>query len=180
MSRVRSVSARGGDGSSPRGNQTDRAFAPQMALYHEGAIEMAGIALKRGEHADVRRLARTIIRVQRAEIAALRPIDAALTQAGIPEGELGVQSSELDMGGDLHDLEEADPFDRTFIEMMVPHHESAVRMAAVELRNERDPRLRRLADGIVAAQRREIDEMKRWFTDWYGERPRAAGGDHLE
>lgn len=51
--------------------------------------------------------------------------------------------------------------DRDFAAMMVPHHQGAVDMALVELRFGHDPRLRRLAEGIIVEQRQEIEVMQR-------------------
>lgn len=52
--------------------------------------------------------------------------------------------------------------DEDFVRMMMPHHQGAIDMAEVELRYGKDPALRKLAEGIVAAQEREIAEMKGW------------------
>ena len=52
--------------------------------------------------------------------------------------------------------------DRDFVAMMLPHHQGAVDMARFELAHGRDPAMLRLARGIVAAQNKEIAEMKAW------------------
>lgn len=53
--------------------------------------------------------------------------------------------------------------DRDFVLNMLPHHQGAVDMAQTELRYGHDPALRRLATGIIAAQRHEIAEMNAWL-----------------
>jgi hypothetical protein len=50
--------------------------------------------------------------------------------------------------------------DRDFAAMMIPHHQGAIDMAAIELRYGRDPVLRRLAQGIVVEQQQEIVVMR--------------------
>ena len=52
--------------------------------------------------------------------------------------------------------------DEDFVLMMMPHHRGAIDMAKVELRYGHDPALRKMAEDIVAAQEREIAEMKAW------------------
>lgn len=52
--------------------------------------------------------------------------------------------------------------DQTFAAMMMPHHQGAMDMAQVELQYGKDPALRRLATGIISAQRKEIALMQRW------------------
>lgn len=53
--------------------------------------------------------------------------------------------------------------DVSFMKSMIPHHSIAInnaRKASIS-----DPRVRRLADGIIASQVREIEEMKRLIDD---------------
>jgi uncharacterized protein (DUF305 family) len=52
--------------------------------------------------------------------------------------------------------------DRDFVAGMLPHHQGAVDMARIELRDGHDPELRKLAEGIIAAQEKEIAFMQAW------------------
>jgi uncharacterized protein (DUF305 family) len=61
------------------------------------------------------------------------------------------------------------PFDRAFIDGMVPHHEGAIEMAkAAKDAGLAEPELIEIADAIVDTQQREIDEMKDWRAEWFG------------
>jgi uncharacterized protein (DUF305 family) len=60
--------------------------------------------------------------------------------------------------------------DDDFVSHMIPHHQGAVDMAEVELRYGKDPQLKKLAERIVASQRKEIQFMKSWQAKHGGKR----------
>ena len=145
---------------SAAGNGTDRAFVAEMIPHHEGAVEMAEIAQERGQSPFVKQLAEDIIRTQKQEITELRSEDDQLADAGDEKGKLGGGHSTMGMGEDAASLKTAEPFDRAFLEMMLPHHSSAVAMAKTELARGEDPELKALAQKIIDAQEREIRAMR--------------------
>jgi uncharacterized protein (DUF305 family) len=62
---------------------------------------------------------------------------------------------------DPEELAARRPFDRAFIDAMIPHHESAIEMAGVALDESENAEIRRIAGAIVQAQESEIAEMQR-------------------
>lgn len=53
--------------------------------------------------------------------------------------------------------------DRDFLAQMIPHHEGAIDMSKVLLKDGLRPEVRRLAQEIIAHQQGEIEMMKRWL-----------------
>ena len=160
--------------SSAGGNGVDRAFVADMIPHHESAIEMAKIAQKRGKSEFVKNLADDIIRTQSAEITTLRSEDEQLASDGVEKGDLGMgDMKSMDM--DMSMLETADPFDEEFMRMMIDHHQDAVDMANVELEKGGDPELKALAQDVIDAQTREIDEMREQLGEGGGS---STGEDH--
>lgn len=147
-------------GSAAAGNGTDRAFVAEMIPHHEGAVEMATIAQERGESPFVKQLAENIVSSQTKEIGELRSEDKELADAGVKPGKLGDGHTSMGMSEDTASLKTAEPFDRAFLKMMLPHHTSAVAMAKIELADGEDPELKALAQEIIDAQEREITEMR--------------------
>lgn len=59
-------------------------------------------------------------------------------------------------------------YEDRFIDMMIPHHEGAIMMAQNALKNANRPEIKEMAQAIIAAQEREIGQLKKWRKDWYG------------
>ena len=73
----------------------------------------------------------------------------------------------MGMTMDPEELAERDPFDKAFIDNMIPHHESAIDMANAALKDSENPEIRQIARAIVDAQEREIELMRGWRNEWY-------------
>lgn len=58
--------------------------------------------------------------------------------------------------------------DKPFIEMMIPHHQSANEMAQMALSRAKSPEVKKLAQSIIEEQTREIEQMRTWYKQWYG------------
>ncbi len=61
-----------------------------------------------------------------------------------------------------------DAFDRAFLSEMIVHHKGAVEMAELALKNAKHQEIIDLAKAIIAAQEKEIADMKNWEQKWYG------------
>ncbi|MTD43672.1 DUF305 domain-containing protein [Conexibacter sp. W3-3-2] len=160
---------------SATGNGVDLAFVQEMVPHHNSAVAMATTAQKRSDREEIKGLAADIIKSQSTEIAQMEAISKRLTADGVKVGELGVPEHMMGMSGDETALETASPFDREFIDMMVPHHQGAIVMARVALEKGESDEVKALAQDIIDAQSREIGEMNTWRAEWYGAASPAGG-----
>ena len=159
----------------------DQQFIDMMVPHHESAIAMAEIAQQRAEQPELRTLADEVVAAQSGEIEQLTEwrtewfgspdtpaMDEMPTLPGMsmPPGH-SMGSGTMDMSADVDALREAEPFDREFIDAMIRHHEQAVEAAEIALTESERDEVRALAEEIIAAQTREIEQLRDWRESWY-------------
>lgn len=152
------------------GKYSDERFIDAMAPHHEGAVEMAEVATKNAEHEEIKRLSEDIVSAQEAEITQLKSIK----QEEFGTSEIPMDMSMQEMKGmgmmtDPQELADKKPFDKAFIDNMIPHHKSAIEMAEVASGKTKNPEIKNLANNIVESQKREISQMTHWREEWYPE-----------
>lgn len=59
-----------------------------------------------------------------------------------------------------------DQFDELFINQMIEHHQGAIAMAELVDTEAKHEELRRIAQDIITAQTKEINDMKTWAQTW--------------
>lgn len=151
---------------SPGTAEYDQTFIDAMAPHHQAAIDMAKIAQDKAEHAELKGLATAIATDQEGEIAQMKAWRKAWYGSDtIPAGAGGHQMGGMDV--DLRQLEAARPFDRAFIDAMIPHHQSALEMAREAGTKAKHQEIKDLAARIATAQQREIEQMRAWRAQWY-------------
>lgn len=91
---------------------------------------------------------------------------AGIPKAGAPvtEAAKAYEAAAQKMHKDMSS-EYTNDVDVDFVRGMIPHHQGAIDQAEILLKYSTNPRLRRLAGGIIASQRREIRFMERWLKE---------------
>ena len=150
------------------GKYSDRRFIDAMVPQHQGAIAMAEVALKNAQHEEIIQLSRKIISSQQAEIEELKSIkQEEFGTSNVPMELNQEQMRSMGMMMDPQQLANKEPFDKAFIDAMIPHHRSATEMAEVASEKSENARIKELAGDVINAQKREIEQMKQWRKEWY-------------
>lgn len=172
------------------GTAFDELFINMMVPHHEGAVEMAKIALERAEHPEIKEMANAIISSQQDEITMMKswkqewfgssdtpPMSEMPSVQEMPG--MGGSGHTMDMQADVDQLKNApEPFDLAFIDVMIPHHQSAIDAAQLALNQAVQPEIVAMAQTIIEAQQNEIDQMNAWREAWYPDAVPAAPSSH--
>ena len=144
----------------------DLQFIDTMSHHHEGAVEMAQMALKNSSSEELKKFAQKIIDDQKKEISQLKDWREKWYAGKPPAKNMempGMSDSMKMMSGDgMKKMEAATgkDFDLHFRDMMTPHHAGAVTMAKEALQKAEHAEIKTLANNIIKAQEEEIQKMK--------------------
>ena len=155
--------------SSDQFNDADVMFVETMILHHQQAVAMSDIMLsKSGLNSEVRTLAIQIKDAQQPEIDRMRGWLADWGQPTMNPSGGGMDG--MDHGGgdgmasaeEMQNLEAADAEtgQRLYLQMMIKHHQGAVRMAQDEIASGKNPAAVDLARTIEETQQEEITQMQ--------------------
>lgn len=153
------------------GEDYDRMFLANMITHHQGAVDMANLALSNAKHQEVKDLATAIVNAQTKEIGDMSSWQKSW---GYPasSGEMMMDHSSMGMmdtnAGMMNDLngKTGDEFDKAFLTQMIMHHQSAIDMASTGATNAYHQEVKDLTKGIITAQTKEILQMRQWQKDW--------------
>jgi uncharacterized protein (DUF305 family) len=150
----------------------DLQFIDTMTHHHQGAIEMAEMALKKSQNPELKTFAQKIIDDQKKEISQMKdwrekwyagkPAAMNMEMPGMGD------SMKMMMGEGMKKMEamSGKDFDVHFLDMMTPHHAGAVTMAQEALQRAEHPEIKTLANQIIREQEKEIKQMADWKSKW--------------
>ena len=153
------------------GEAYDRNFIANMIAHHQGAVEMAKLAQKNAKHQELKDMADGIVSAQEKEVTNMI---AWQKEWGYPStsGDDMMDHSAMGIMDDMSDMmselegKMGDEFDKAFTAQMIMHHRSAINMAAPGEQNAKHQEVKELTKAIVAAQAKEVRQMKQWQEDW--------------
>ncbi len=154
-----------------KGEEYDRMFLANMIAHHQGAVDMAKLAITNAKHQEIKTLATAIISAQTSEITNMTAwqktwgYPASSGEMMIDHSSMGMMDNNAGMMNDLNG-KTGEAFDRAFLSQMIMHHQSAINMAAPGKTNAQHQEVKDLTVAIVIAQTKEIQQMKQWQKEW--------------
>ncbi len=145
---------------------TDLDFVNGMIPHHQGAVDMAKVELKFGKDPKIMEFAKWIVFGQGEEIGLMTTWAAGRNNAAAPKKETEEVGAYKVAMATMHCdmmIDYTGDADLDFVRGMIPHHQGAVAMAAIELRSGSNQEIHKLASNIFNSQQQEIAMMKEWL-----------------
>ena len=140
----------------------DLQFLDTMTKHHASAVEMASMAKGNIQQAGLKKLVTAIPSDQQKEIDQMKAWREQW-YPGAPSAEnMTMPGMSSSMNMDMSHMQSMKPgpdYDLMFIDMMTPHHQSAITMAQDALVKAAHPEIKTLAQQIIDAQTKEIAQM---------------------
>ncbi len=147
----------------------DLQFIDTMIEHHQSAIDMAKMVEMKGQHPELKTLARAIVTAQQKEISQMKSWRGQWYAGKSPAMNMEMPGMMDAMKGmDMSKMKalSGNAFDLMFIDMMTQHHQGAITMAKDALTKAEHPEIKKLAQQIIDAQEKEITQMKGWKATW--------------
>ncbi|MFT4953655.1 MAG: hypothetical protein ACI8U3_000017 [Brevundimonas sp.] len=150
------------------GANAGESWARKMIPHHQGALDMSQIVLRDTRDADIRRMAQKTIDMQTGDIAELRrwleTNVGAADGAAAPDGggEPPFAPAEAKMIDAMMAATGANT-DQMWASKMIAHHQGALDMSQVVLRESQDAGIRRMAQKTIEMQTADIGELRAWL-----------------
>lgn len=150
----------------------DLQFIDTMTHHHQGALDMAKMALGKTNNDELKKFAQKIIDDQTREIGQLKewrdkwysgkPMAMNMEMPGM------MDSMKMMSGDEMKHLQGATgkDFDVDFLDMMTPHHAGAIKMAKEAITKSEHPEIKTMSNQIIMAQEAEIKQMADWKAKW--------------
>ena len=84
--------------------------------------------------------------------------------SSMPAGKMDMKAMMKDMNDKMSSMPMTGRQDVDFAMMMRIHHQGAIDMAEVEIRSGKEPKMKKMAKEIVAAQKKEIAEIDKFLA----------------
>jgi len=150
------------------GADAGETWARKMIPHHQGALDMSQIVLRDSRDADIRRMAQKTVEMQTRDIAELRRwLETRVAAAGGAAapgggGEEPFAPAEAKMKEAMMAATGTNT-DWMWVSKMIAHHQGALDVSQVVLRESQDAAIRRMAQKTIEMQTADIGELRAWL-----------------
>ena len=150
----------------------DRDYMLMMIPHHDAGIAMSSAEDGFGEHTTLKNMAVVDISDQQKDNRDMReylkhPSSEDKASSSAQTADTAMMDAMHKMNQSMNGMKLTGNQDHDFIMMMIPHHEAAITMSQVEMKYGADPRVKKVAEGVIKGQSKDVKDMTDWHKDWF-------------
>ena len=139
----------------------DLTFIDEMTEHHKEGVMMAEMALKKGYHAELRKLALKMLKAQKEEIMKMQK----WRKLYFPHAK-AFDSHAVGMRMEKLESMSGNTFDLAFLDSMISHHPGAIFLGYEAQGRAVHHNIKSLGKIIAASQLKELNLMRHWRNVW--------------
>lgn len=159
----------------PKDESFDLRFIDVMTSHHEKTLRVMQEALQKSNRPEIKQFAQSLMDEQAREIAQMQVWRVTwYPTAGdthvmydAKRGQTVPMPAATTTNEALGNADEQ--FDLRLINALTPHFEGGIEMAKQVLQNSDRPEMKQLAQAIIDSQQQELDRLRQWKQQWYGQ-----------
>ena len=150
-------------------------FLKSMPDHHNLAVEMSRICLTKGVRTELSTVCQQVINAQQREITMLQNWARSWYELQVTPQ---LHKEDREMLARLRAMATAD-FEKEYMKMMIRHHWMAISMAGgcIERAHDLHREMEGMCEAIVEDQVEEIQKLREWLCNWYGNCNFRSDGD---
>ncbi|NEQ26316.1 MAG: DUF305 domain-containing protein [Microcoleus sp. SIO2G3] len=159
----------------PKDGSFDLRFIDAMIPHHQTTVRLVQEALQKSTRPEIQQFSQTLAAAQEREIAQMQAwrtnwYPSAGDEPMMYDAQTGQTVPMPEAMTAKEELGNADEqFDLRLIEALIPHLEGGIKMAQQAAQNSDRPEMKQLAQEAIDSQQQEIDRLKQWKQQWYGQ-----------
>lgn len=143
-------------------------FATMMINHHQSAIAMSKLEIEKGKDDKMISIAKNILKDQQTEISEMNTIMNNFKTTVVKDTSKIDKKMQEYMGSmmdEMMNMNLSGQIDKDFASLMIPHHESAIKMAKEELALGKQKELKALAQKMIKKQSSELEQFKSYLNN---------------
>jgi uncharacterized protein (DUF305 family) len=140
----------------------DYDFASMMKVHHQGAIDMANTEIQGGNNDLIKQMAQGMVDDQQKEIEVFDKLLNGAKPTG--NSRYGLNAMKSMNHSDMM-KNDSSTIDYLFVKMMIPHHQSAITMSTMYLKEGKNKEFRQIAENIIKNQQAEVKQLQGWLQE---------------
>ncbi len=151
-----------------RGEAFDKKYLEDMIEHYKSAVDMANLTVSQAKRLEIATLGGQIVTTQEQVVEYMKGLQkswgyqSSMSATMMEHSTMGMTAVSKAFAGKT-----GDDFDRTFLDLMIKHHQSAIAMSRAASTNAKHQEVKSIAQKTIITHSLEVAKMQQWRASWF-------------